>query len=338
MNDMLHTVLEWQWAQPWWLVALIIPPALLVWEALTRKSAPSVPLPGIGDLPGRRKTWRGILRATVPWIRAVCLSMVILALARPRTAKGEESVKTDAIDIMMSVDVSSSMNAMDFSPNRLAAAKATAATFIDSRPNDRIGLVVFSAQAFTQCPLTNDHTVLKLLLQGVTQGWVENGTAIGMGLAQSVLRLKDSETLSKIVILLTDGVNNRFEVNPIDAMQLAQQYDIKVYTIGMGTNGYADVPRSDFAGNTKIVRELVEIDEELLTRIAEETGGQYFRATDLEDLESVYQEIDRLEKTTLEVTRYVRYEEWYWPFAILASVLLFLELVIRYTVARMLPD
>ena len=338
MMEILHTVQEWQWAQPWWLIALVVPPILLGWEYLTRNSTRSIPLPGIGEFSSRKGTRRLVLRAALPWIRALCLTMVILALARPRTAKGEESVKTDAIDIMMSVDVSSSMNAMDFTPNRLAAAKSTAAAFIDSRPNDRIGLVVFSAQAFTQCPLTNDHNVLKLLLQGVTQGWVENGTAIGMGLAQSVLRLKDSETLSKIVILLTDGVNNRFEVNPLDAMQLAQQYDIKVYTIGMGTNGYADVPRSDFAGNTKIVRELVEIDEELLTQIAEETGGQYFRATDLEDLESVYQEIDRLEKTTLEVTRYVRYQEWYWPFAILAALLLLLELIIRYTVARMLPD
>lgn len=263
---------------------------------------------------------------------------VIIALARPRSARGEETIETDAIDIMMAVDVSSSMNAMDFSPNRLVAAKQTATSFIDLRPNDRIGLVIFAAQAFTQCPLTNDHNVLKLLLDGVQQGWVQDGTAIGLGLAQSVLRLKESETLSKVVILLTDGVNNRFEVNPLDAMQLAQQYEIKVYTIGMGTNGYADVPRSDFAGNVKIVQELVEIDEELLRQIATETGGKYFRATDMTDLQKVYEEIDILEKTKVEVTRFVRYEEWYWPFVVLALGLLLLEMLIRYAAARSLPE
>lgn len=331
-------MIEWQWAQPWWLIGLVIPPALLVWEWMRDQGSHSFPLPAAADIVGNRQTWRIICRRSLPWLRAIALSMTILALSRPRSAQGEETVRTEAIDIMMALDVSSSMNAMDFRPNRLEAAKTTAASFIRNRPNDRIGLVVFSAQAFTQSPLTNDHQVLDLLLSGVKQGWVENGTAIGKGLAQSILRLRDSETQSKVVILLTDGVNNRFEVHPLDAMHLAQEFQIKVYTIGMGTNGYANVPRSDFAGNTRIVREQVEIDEALLTHIATETGGQYFRATDLEDLESVYAEIDRLETTTLEVTRYVRYEEWYWPFALLALVFLGLELGIRYGVAGMLPE
>lgn len=338
MNDFWTWITELQWSQPWWLLALVVPCLWIALYYLRRNQRPVFPLPGIGAVQPHHRTWRTVLFAIRPWLRWAAMVLVIIGLARPRSARGEETIETDAIDIMMAVDVSSSMNAMDFSPNRLVAAKQTAASFIDSRPNDRIGLVIFAAQAFTQCPLTNDHTVLKLLLEGVQQGWVQDGTAIGLGLAQAVLRLKESETLSKVVILLTDGVNNRFEVNPLDAMQLAQQYDIKVYTIGMGTNGYADVPRSDFAGNTKVVQELVEIDEELLTQIATETGGKYFRATDMTDLQRVYEEIDILEKTKVEVTRFIRYEEWYWPFVIAALLLLLMEMMIRYAAARSLPE
>lgn len=338
MNNLWTWMMELQWSQPWWLLALVVPSLWIALYYLKRGQRPVFPLPGIGAIQPHHRTWRTILFAVRPWLRTMAMIFVIIAMARPRSARGEETIETDAIDMMMAVDVSSSMNAMDFSPNRLVAAKQTAASFIDLRPNDRIGLVIFAAQAFTQCPLTNDHNVLKLLLDGVQQGWVQDGTAIGLGLAQSVLRLKESETLSKVIILLTDGVNNRFEVNPLDAMQLAQQYEIKVYTIGMGTNGYADVPRSDFAGNVKIIQELVEIDEELLTQIATETGGKYFRATDMTDLQKVYEEIDILEKTKVEVTRFVRYEEWYWPFVVLALGLLLLEMLIRYAAARSLPE
>lgn len=338
MNQLWTWIVELQWSQPWWLLALVVPCLWIALYYLNRNQRPVFPLPGIGVIQPHHRTWRTVLLSLRPWLRWSAMILIIVALARPRSARGEETIETDAIDIMMAVDVSSSMNAMDFSPNRLVAAKQTAASFIDLRPNDRIGLIIFAAQAFTQCPLTNDHSVLKLLLEGVQQGWVQDGTAIGFGLAQSVLRLKESETLSKVVILLTDGVNNRFEVNPLDAMQLAQQYDIKVYTIGMGTNGYADVPRSDFAGNTKIVQELVEIDEELLTQIAIETGGKYFRATDMTDLQNVYEEIDILEKTKVEVTRFVRYEEWYWPFVVIALGLLLLEILIKYAAARSLPE
>ncbi|MDP5169942.1 MAG: VWA domain-containing protein [Bacteroidia bacterium] len=338
MNDWLTWIFSLQWSQPWYLVALALPCLWLTLYYVRRQEQASFPLPGSHDILATGKSWRTTLALIQPWLRFFGLSLLIVALARPRQAQGEEKIETDAIDIMMAIDVSSSMNAMDFQPNRFVAAKKTASEFIDMRPNDRIGLVVFSAQAFTQSPLTNDHKVLKLLLEGVQQGWVENGTAIGLGLATSVLRLKESETLSKVVILLTDGVNNRFEVNPIDAMQLAEQYDIRVYTIGMGTNGLADVPKTDFAGNTVIVQEPVEIDEELLTQIATETGGKYYRATDLETLQKVYEEIDLLEKMEMEVTRFVRYEEWFWPFALAALVLLMLELLVRYAAARRLPE
>ncbi len=326
------------WAHPWWFLGLFLPLLWLgirFWQHQRRKA---LPLPESASLTPNSWSWKVWLYRSQPWLRFLAMSAVVVALARPRTSHGEESVKTDAIDIMLALDVSTSMDAMDFEPNRLVAAKQTAAAFIDLRPNDRIGLVVFSEQAFTQCPLTTDHNVLKLLLNGVQQGWLDNGTAIGLGLAQCILRLKDSETLSKVVILLTDGENNRYQVNPLDAMQLARQFGVRVYTIGMGTNGYAAVPKTDFAGNTKLVQELVQIDEELLREIAEETGGQYFRATDLQDLQGVYDEIDRLEKTTLEVSRFVRYEEWYWPLACLALALIMLELLIRHALARSFPD
>ncbi len=337
MNEPWNWITELQWAQPWWALAFLLPVAwlLLYWLEYPRRRA--LPLPGSGSLL-RRQSWRMRLWALRPWLKMLSMVLLVLALMQPRQSQVEEKIETDAIDIMMVLDISTSMNAMDFQPNRMEAAKTTVSDFIDKRPNDQIGLVVFSGKAFTQAPLTNDHEVLKLLLRTVQQGWVENGTAIGLGLATGVLRLKESKTLSKVIILLTDGVNNRFEVSPIDAMHLAQQYGIRVYTIGMGTNGLADVPKTDFAGNRVIVQELVEIDEALLREIAAGTDGKYFRATDQVGLDRIYEEIDQLEKTRIEVTRFIRYQEWYWPFALCALMFFLLEIGIRYAAARGLPD
>ncbi len=338
MNVLIDRWLNMQWASPWWLLALILPTAWLGWSYWTQARRASIPLPGSDSFTFHGKSWRILLINTPLWLRWLALSLVVVALARPREMKGEDQVETESIDMMLALDISGSMNAMDFQPNRFVAAKQTGKEFIDLRPNDRIGLVVFSAQAFTQSPLTLDHQVLKLLLDGVQQGLIENGTAIGLGLATAVLRLKDSEAVSKVVILLTDGVNNRFEINPVDAMQLAKQLGIRVYTIGMGTNGEAEVPKTDFAGNTIIVREPVEIDEALLGEIATATGGKYYRATDLEALNQIYQEIDQLETTKMEVIKYVQYREWYWPLALAAFCLLLLEMLFRYAVLRVLPE
>ena len=338
MNALIDRWTDMQWAAPWWLPALILPTAWLGWNYWTRARRAALPLPGSDHFAYPVKSWRIFLMNTPLWLRWLALCLLVVALARPREMKGEDQVETESIDMMLALDISGSMNAMDFQPNRFVAAKETGKQFIDLRPNDRIGLVVFSAQAFTQSPLTLDHQVLKLLLDGVQQGLIENGTAIGLGLATAVLRLKDSEAVSKVVILLTDGVNNRFEVNPLDAMQLAKQLGIRVYTIGMGTNGEAEVPKTDFAGNTIIVREPVEIDEALLTDIATTTGGKYYRATDLQALNQIYQEIDQLETTKMEVIKYVQYREWYWPFALGAFFLLMLELLFRYALLRILPE
>lgn len=338
MAELWQWIETLQWPGKAWLWLGLVPLGLMLWQWLGHPlGQAALPVPGAADwrAGGGVRPW---LRRLLPWLRLALLGCLLLALARPRQAQGEERIKTDAIDIMLSLDLSTSMDAMDFQPNRLEAAKQTAATFIDNRENDRIGLVVFSAQAFTQCPLTNDHRVLKLLLKRLESGLIENGTAIGLGLANAVLRLKDGEAASKVIILLTDGVNNRFEVNPQDAIQLAQQFGIRVYTIGVGTNGLAPVPKTDFAGNRVIVEEPVEIDEELLKLIAAETGGRYFRATDNEGLKQVYEEIDRLETTEIEVVRFTRYEEWYWPLALMALVLLALEILLRYGPLRSLPE
>lgn len=284
------------------------------------------------------RSFRTILYPYLPILRALSLIAIIIALARPQLSLKEEEIKAEGIDIVLVMDISSSMLAQDFQPDRLEASKQVAKEFIDKRKFDRIGLVVFAGESFTQCPLTTDHRVVKDFLDGLQCGLLEDGTAIGMGLASAVNRMKDSETESKVVILLTDGVNNSGYIKPITAAEIAQELETKVYTIGVGTRGQALSPvsrRSD--GRYIFGMANVEIDERLLNEIAEMTGGQYFRATDTESLNAIYAEIDKLEKTEMEITSFKRYSEEFRPFLAFGLLLLLLEVILRLSVFKTLP-
>ncbi|MDR0834788.1 MAG: VWA domain-containing protein [Candidatus Symbiothrix sp.] len=283
------------------------------------------------------KTFRLYLRHVPFVLRLLTVICIIIALARPQSTNSWNTSTTEGIDIMMTLDISSSMLAQDLKPNRLEAAKEVAATFISGRPTDNIGLVVFSAESFTQCPLTTDHAVLLNLLKDVQCGMIEDGTAIGHGLATAVSRLKDSNAKSKTIILLTDGTNNRGEIAPTTAAELAQAYDIRVYTIGVGTQGRAPYPFPTVGGGVRYDTIPVEIDENVLTKIAQMTGGQYFRATNNAALKNIYEEIDQLEKTKMSVQEYSKKQEEYGIFALAGLVLLLLEMLLRYTVLRRIP-
>ena len=257
-------------------------------------------------------------------LRLLTLSLFIVALARPNTFSAKKSVQTEGIDIIMAIDVSTSMEAEDFHPNRLEAAKKTAMDFIDARNNDRIGLVLFAAESFTQCPITIDHNILKGLFKSIKTKMLEDGTAIGMGLSTAVNRLKDSKAESKVIILLTDGVNNTGKIAPLTAADIAQSYGIRVYTIGVGTKGKAPFLTDTPFGKQYVYFD-VEIDEELLRNIAHKTGGEYFRATGNKALENIYSNIDRLEKTKIDESIYKRYNDEFFPFLLAAVALLLLE-------------
>ncbi len=280
-------------------------------------------------------SWKVVLQKWLPLLRALAFVALVFALARPQATLKEENVTADGIDIFLVIDLSSSMLAQDFKPDRLEVSKRVAADFVDKRPYDRIGLAVFAGEAFTQCPLTTDHNVLKDFISELRCGLLEDGTAIGMGLATAVNRIKDSDAESKVVILLTDGVNNAGYVKPLTAAEISKEFEVKVYTIGVGSEGEALAPtsrRSD--GRYQFSRTRVEIDEDLLTQIAEMTGGKYFRAVNEKRLELIYNEIDRLEKTEIEVTTIKRYSEEFYRFVWVALALLLLELLLRFSVLR----
>ncbi len=270
-------------------------------------------------------------------LRMVALAALIVALARPQSSSKGQNVTIEGIDVVTAIDVSSSMLAEDFKPNRLEAAKGVAANFVDGRPNDRIGLVIFGGESFTQCPLTTDHSVVKSLFKEVKSGVLEDGTAIGDGLATAVNRLRESRAISKVIILLTDGENNRGSVDPLSAAEIAKMYGIRVYTIGVGTNGTAPFPATDFFGRKVYQQMEVKIDEETLTTIAETTGGTYFRATDNSSLQKIFQEIDKMEKSKIDVTDFQTRSEEFLPLVILAMLLIALEFILRTTVLKMLP-
>lgn len=281
---------------------------------------------------------RGRLRAILPILRALAFIALVIALARPQETLKEENINAEGIDIMMVMDLSSSMLAQDFKPDRLEASKAVATEFIDKRRHDRIGLVVFAGEAFSQCPLTTDHGVVKNFLRDLTCGLLEDGTAIGMGLATAVNRLKDSDAKSKVVILLTDGDNNAGYVQPLTAAEIAREFNVKVYTVGVGSRGRALAPVSRRSNGQYIFGlAKVQINEELLTEMAHMTGGNYFRAESAEKLEKIYSKIDQLEKTKIEVTTIRRYSEMFYGFAFAAILFLFLEILLRYTVFRTIP-
>jgi Ca-activated chloride channel family protein len=266
-------------------------------------------------------------------LRSLAMAALIIALARPQSSLSWQDTTTEGIDIVIASDISGSMLAEDFKPNRLEAGKNIAIDFIQNRPNDRIGLVVFSGESFTQCPLTIDHSVLVNLYADIKNGMIEDGTAIGMGLATAVNRLKDSEAKSKVVILLTDGSNNSGSIPPVTAAEIAKQFGVRVYTVGIGTNGYAPYPVQTPMG-VQYQRMKVDIDEGTLSKIATITGGKYFRATNNSALKDIYEQIDKLEKAKIDVTQYRKKTERFLPFAIIALALLSLEFLTRNTLLK----
>lgn len=280
--------------------------------------------------------WKHYARYGLFGLRMLAVSLLILALARPQTNLNRQDISVEGIDIMLATDISSTMLAEDIKPNRLEAAKEVGIEFISSRPDDRIGLVIFSGESFTQCPLTSNHALLINLYKDVTFGIIDDGTAIGDGMATAVNRLKESKAKSKVIILLTDGINNMGSIDPQSAAEIAELYGIRIYTIGIGTMGTALFPvRTQFG--MQYQRMEVQIDEERLQKISALTNGKYFRATNKQKLEQVYKEIDRLEKSKIDVTEFSRKKEEFLPFVILALVLLTLEFIVRFAVLKLVP-
>lgn len=270
-------------------------------------------------------------------LRMLALACIITALARPQSHNDEKNVEGEGVDIVLCLDVSGSMLAQDFHPNRLEAAKKVAGDFVSNRPADRIGLVIFAGESFTQCPVTSDHAVLESQIYQIDGSFLVDGTAIGSGLATSVDRLKSSEAKSKVVILLTDGENNGGLIDPKTAKEIAKSLSIKVYTIGIGSDGYATTPVQGPGGQVIMQQEKVNIDENLLKEIASETGGKYFRAKGNQSLIDIYKEIDQLEKTKINITTTRQYTERFHPLVLLAIGFLFIELLLRLTVFRQFP-
>jgi len=307
----------------WGLLVLLPMVGLYVWR-LKRGATAAITISTAEPVAKMSRTWRYWFRH-LPFV-LLCLAVlaIIIALARPQNAIHGSSATTEGIDIVLAVDVSTSMLARDFEPDRITAAKDVASRFVADRQRDRIGVVVFSAESFTLCPVTTDHNVLLGQLSSIKAGMLQDGTAIGSGLATSVNRLKESDAISKVVILLTDGVNNAGQIAPLTAADIAAEFGIRVYTIGVGTRGTALAPAQDMWGRIVFAPTKVEIDEELLTQIAERTGGQYFRATDKQTLVDVYSQIDQLERTRMETSEFVLYDELGVYFMITALVLLVL--------------
>ena len=319
-----------------WILALV--PLVILWYVLRHKkqeaSMQFSDTNGFAQLP---KTWKAYLRHLLFALKMAALALLIVALARPQSSSTNSTSNIEGIDIVMAMDVSGSMLARDLKPDRLTAAKNVASDFVKGRPGDRMGLVIFSGETFTQVPLTTDHGVMLNMLAEMKNGLIEDGTAIGDGLATAISRLKDSEAISKVVILLTDGLNNAGSVDPYTAAEIAKLYGIRVYTIGVGSYGTAPYPVQTPFG-TQIQQMKVEIDEKLLTQVANSTGGKYFRATSNQKLDEVYQEIDKLERSKIEVTEFRRLHEEFYPLVAWALALLLLEFLLRKTIFRTLTD
>lgn len=327
---------NFEFYSPGFLWLLIAVPILAIWHFFMRKKDAAVlTVPSVKGF----KTASIItkLKPVLYALRILAIAATIIALARPRNVSVSKKTKTNrGIDIVMAIDVSASMLARDLKPNRLEALKKVAVNFIDRRPNDRIGIVVYAGESFTQTPITSDKGIVKRTISELKWGQLEGGTAIGMGLGSGVNRLKESKAKSKVIILLTDGVNNSGNIDPRTATELAKELGIKVYTIGIGTNGMADFPwsRDPRTGKLNFRKQQVEIDEDLLKEIATETEGKYFRATDNESLKEIYDEIDKLEKTKIEEFKYYNYQEKYRIFIFIALILLGLEFILRNTIFK----
>lgn len=334
MNDWTQLT----FAHPWFFGLLLLVPLVAWWRHRHRDQRyPNLRMPNLQSVAGVT-SWRVRMRGLLPVLRTLALLALVVALARPQLTLQEEKITGEGIDIAIAMDVSSSMLAQDFRPNRLEVSKNTAIDFVSKRPNDRIAVVAFSGEAFTPCPLTTDHEVVRTFIGALACGIMEDGTAIGQGLATAVNRLKDSEAVSKVIILLTDGVNNAGYMAPEMAADIALEFGIRVYTIAVGSQGEALTPVSkDRFGKYVYGIATVEIDEALLQQIAQKTKGRFFRATSPEELANIYGLIDQLEKTEIESTVVKRYQEKFRVFALFAACCLLLELLLRYTVLRSIP-
>lgn len=330
-------MVQYEFAYPalLWLMLLIVP--VVIWYIYKQKGRSTIQISNTQVFRNQPVSFKRILMHVVFGLQMIAFLLLVVAIARPQSRDDWENTDTEGIDIILAIDISSSMLAQDLRPNRLEASKDLAVEFISGRRNDRIGLVVFGGESFTQCPLTVDHAVLINLFKEVRSGIVEDGTAIGLGLANAVSRLKDSETISKVVILLTDGVNNRGAIDPVTAAELARTFGIRVYTIGVGTVGRAQIPVQDQFGRTHMRMMDVEIDEETLQEIADITGGEYFRATGNDRLREIYAEIDQLEKSKINVKQYSRPVEEFMPFAVAALILLMTGFLIQKLLIRSIP-
>ena len=319
-----------------WLLTLLVPMiGYYVWRTLQGGAA--IRISSVAGVVRAPRTVRYYLRHLPFALRAAAFALLVVALARPQDVEQNVRTNTEGIDIMLAIDVSGSMLARDFKPDRITAAKEVAGSFIADRYGDRIGLVAFAGEAFTQSPLTTDQSTLQTLLARIRSGLIEDGTAIGNGLATAINRLRESDTKSKVIILLTDGVNNRGEIAPLTAAEIAKAQGIRVYTIGVGTEGMAPYPAIDMFGNITFVNQKVEIDEKTLTAISDMTGGRYFRATDKEKLKAVYDEINQLEKSKVEVTEHVSYHELYLAWVLAALGLLLAEFLLANLVLKRIP-
>jgi Ca-activated chloride channel homolog len=321
-------------AEPYFLYLLAIIPAMVAFYVLKQhKANASLRMPGLSQFEGTGLTFRHYLRHILFSFRVTAVTLLIIVLARPQATNKFQNISTEGIDIVLTLDISGSMLARDFKPDRLEASKNVATEFISGRPYDRIGLVVFSGESFTQCPLTTDHAVLINLLRDIESGMIEDGTAIGNGLATAVNRIKDSDAKSRVIILLTDGVNNRGDIAPATAADIAKTFGIRVYTVGVGTIGMAPYPVQTPFG-LQYQNMPVEIDEDILKEISQVTGGMYFRATDNDKLVQVYNEIDKLEKSKIDVRQFSRKDEKFFLPALIAFIMIGLEILIRHTLFR----
>jgi Ca-activated chloride channel family protein len=325
-------------ANPLYLYLLLLLIPLIAWYIYKlRRNQASLQISTAAPFESKKATsWKVYLRHVPFVLRMLAIAVLIVVLARPQSTNSWQQSTTEGIDIMMTMDISSSMLAQDLRPNRLEAAKDVASAFIAGRPNDNIGLVVFSSESFTQCPLTTDHGVLLNLMNNIQSGMIEDGTAIGLGLANAVSRIKDSKAKSRVIILLTDGSNNAGEIAPVTAAGIAKTFGIRVYTIGVGTRGTAPYPFQTAFG-VQYQNIPVDIDEPTLRQIASTTGGEYFRATDNSSLKRIYSEIDKMEKSKISVQQYSKKSEDYMNYALVVLALLLVEVVMKNTVLRNIP-
>ncbi len=322
-------------AQPWFFPLFALLPLLIFWYVKKQKSKNASVMVSTTAAPGL-KSWRTSLRHFPFIFRLITLSLIITALAKPQTRNEQQHAEGEGIDIMLAIDVSGSMTAQDFTPNRLEAAKSVAIEFVNKRPTDRIGVVIFSGESFTQCPLTTDHQVVISAIQNIRNGLLEDGTAIGSGLGTAVDRVRAGSSKTKIVVLLTDGENNGGLIDPETAKEIAKSFGIRVYTIGVGTDGTAPQPVNTPLG-VVMDKQKVSIDEKLLNEIATQTGGKYFRAKDNESLQGIYDTINQLEKSKIEITTSVSYYDKFFPLVIAAAFFLLLEILVTYLFLRKIP-